>query len=57
MKKANILSKDEIREIFLSNGFRIKEGEIDLMPYVYLSAEALINKTLDKILKLENVNE
>ena len=45
----DILTKDEIRDIFLKNGFRIKEGEADLMPYVYLAAQALINKTIKKL--------
>lgn len=36
------ISRDRIREIFLANGFVIKEGLTDLRPYVYAAAEALI---------------
>jgi len=36
------LSKDQIREVFLSHGFTIKEGQTDLKPYVYDAAYALI---------------
>lgn len=39
MKK---LSKSQIREIFLANGFTIKEGESDLKQYVYDAATALL---------------
>ena len=31
-----------IREIFLANGFTIKEGQTDLKPYVYQAAHALL---------------
>lgn len=36
------MSNDKIREIFLANGFTIKEGLTDLKPYVYAAARALI---------------
>lgn len=36
------LSKDRIREVFLSHGFTVKEGQTDLKPYVYDAAYALI---------------
>lgn len=36
------LSKDQIREVFLSHGFTIKEGQTDLKPYVYDAADALL---------------
>lgn len=36
------LSKDRIREVFLSHGFTVKEGQTDLKPYVYDAANALI---------------
>lgn len=36
------LSKDQIREVFLSHGFTIKEGQTDLKPYVYDAAGALL---------------
>lgn len=31
-----------IKEVFLENGFTIKEGETDLKPYVYSAAYALL---------------
>jgi hypothetical protein len=36
---------DRIREIFLANGFTIKEGQTDLKPYVYEAAYALLRAT------------
>ena len=36
------LSKDQIREVFLTHGFTIKEGQADLKPYVYDAAYALL---------------
>lgn len=58
MLNNNVLNKDEIRNIFLNNGFKIKEGEIDLLPYVYLAADSLINKTVEKlILQMKANNE
>lgn len=33
---------NRIREIFLANGFTIKEGQTDLKPYVYQAAYALL---------------
>lgn len=41
-----MLSKDQIRSIFMQHGFTIKEGQTDLKPYVYEAAEALINAAL-----------
>ena len=35
------LSDDEIRELFLSNGFTIKDGCSDLKPYVFQAARAI----------------
>lgn len=37
-----VLSKDEIREVFLANGFTIKPGHDDLKPYVYEAAREII---------------
>jgi len=37
------ISKGQIREIFLANGFTIKKGQEDLKPYVYEAAYALLN--------------
>lgn len=36
------LSDDVIREVFLANGFTIKEGQTDLKPYVFSAARALL---------------
>ena len=36
------MTDDQIREIFLSNGFTIKAGETDLKPYMYAAARELL---------------
>lgn len=36
------MTKDQIRAIFMANGFTIKEGQTDLKDYVYAAAEALL---------------
>lgn len=36
------LSNDAIREVFLANGFTVKEGQTDLKPYVFAAARALL---------------
>jgi hypothetical protein len=36
------VSKDDIREIFMRNGFTIKEGQDDLKPYVFAAAYDLL---------------
>ena len=36
------LTDTQIREVFLENGFTIKEGQTDLKPYVYSAARALL---------------
>lgn len=36
------LSRDRVREIFMSHGFTIKEGQTDLKEYVYEAAAALL---------------
>jgi hypothetical protein len=36
------MTKDQIRKVFLRNGFTIKEGQDDLKPYVYAAAEELL---------------
>jgi hypothetical protein len=38
------MTDDDIREVFLANGFAIKEGQTDLKPYVYAAARALIER-------------
>lgn len=35
-------TKDQIREVFIGNGFTVKEGQADLKPYVYAAADALL---------------
>lgn len=45
----SILSKDEIRDVCLANGFSLKQqpnGEMDLNPYVYHAAAALVERGL-----------
>lgn len=36
------LSNDEIRDVFLANGFTVKDGQTDLKPYVFAAARALL---------------
>lgn len=36
------LTREQIRDVFLANGFTIKEGLTDLKPYVYDAAYALL---------------
>lgn len=38
MTNKELITKDEIRDIFLRNGFTIKEGQTDLKDYVYAAA-------------------
>lgn len=38
------MNRDQIREIFLRNGFTIKDGQTDLKPYVYEAAVDLISE-------------
>jgi hypothetical protein len=45
------LGKDKIRQIFLANGFTIKEGQTDLKDYVYDAAACLIRETLKKVIE------
>jgi len=42
------MKKDQIREIFLRNGFTIKEGQTDLKDYVYSAANELLAAQLEK---------
>jgi hypothetical protein len=39
---AQELSDEQIRAIFLANGFTVKEGQSDLKPYVFAAARALL---------------
>lgn len=38
-----VVTKDKIRELFLGAGFTIKEGQLDLKPYVYEAADKLLD--------------
>ena len=40
------MNNDQIREIFIANGFTVKEGQTDLKPYVYEAARALLEAAL-----------
>lgn len=46
-----ILTDKEIKEVFLANGFTVKEGQTDLKPYVYAAAKALLRAEADKQMK------
>jgi len=50
-----MITKDEIRKIFLDNGFTIKDGNDDLADYVYDAAfalaEAVFEETHSKLLR------
>ena len=37
------ITRDQIRDIFMSNGFTIKDGQTDLKDYVFAAAEELIS--------------
>lgn len=41
-KQQQKLTREQIREVFMSNGFTIKEGQSDLKEYVYKAAESLL---------------
>lgn len=45
----NILSRDEVREIFTHHGFTVKEGQTDLKPYVYEAADNLIREVVRRL--------
>jgi hypothetical protein len=49
------LTQDTIREVFLRNGFTIKEGHDDLKPYVYAAANELLQLQA-AALKQQSVN-
>lgn len=48
-----IVPDSKIREIFLRNGFTIKEGHDDLKPYVYAAARELIEETVKATRQLQ----
>lgn len=37
------ITRDQIRDIFMSNGFTIKDGQTDLKDYVYAAADELVS--------------
>ena len=39
-----VATRDTIRTIFMAHGFKIKDGEADLKPYVYEAAEAMLRE-------------
>ena len=45
-REITMLSKDKIREIFLANGFTVKDGQTDLRDYVFEAAAALIDEAM-----------
>lgn len=47
------LTDEQIREIFLANGFTIKEGNSDLKPYVYAAARAVLQAAQPAALPVE----
>ena len=50
----SILTKEEIRNIFLANGFTIKPDNDDLQDYVYAAAQALEEAILLKVSESES---
>ena len=38
----NLISKEDVKRIFISSGFKVQEGEKDLKPYVYDAAWNLL---------------
>ena len=54
------MSKQQIKELALSNGFKLKQqpsGEMDLNPYVYDFADALLAKANERVAELEKGNK
>jgi hypothetical protein len=43
----SMLTRDQIRAIFMAHGFTVKEGQTDLKPYVYEAAESLLRAALE----------
>lgn len=42
LTQVSVVSRDRVREIFLSAGFKIHEGHDDLKDYVYVAAQLLL---------------
>ena len=51
-----LVPDSKIREIFLRNGFTIKEGYNDFKPYVYAAARELIEETIKEQRDAHNRN-
>lgn len=52
------MNKKQIKDLALSNGFRLKEqpsGEMELNPYVYDFADALLTKANERVNRLEKI--
>ena len=45
-RKPSTVTRDQIRDVFMRNGFTVKEGQTDLKPYVYAAAEELLSIAL-----------
>ena len=41
--KPSTVTRDQIRDVFMRNGFTVKENQTDLKPYVYAAAEELLS--------------
>lgn len=53
------MNKKRVRELALSNGFKLKQqpsGEMDLNPYVYEFVDALLSKANERVKSLEQTN-
>lgn|GEM_PF-2050632 len=53
------MNKQQVKELALSNGFKLKQqpsGEMDLNPYVYEFAEDLLAKANERVEELEKSN-
>lgn len=46
-----MLSRNQIRDIFVANGFKVKEGH-DLKDYVYKAAEALLEAQAEQTVRI-----
>jgi hypothetical protein len=53
--KNTTMTNEQIREIFLANGFTIKEGLTDLKPYVYAAARALLDAAPVQVMEIESI--
>lgn len=53
---AAVPTKNQIREVFMRNGFTVKEGQTDLKPYVYDAAYDLLEIYLRLVIRRSNVH-